>query len=228
LKTLWTFGDSFTQPFDETPFGWMIDYVKWKGYVPKVYGQIISDELGLCYENKARAGISNYDIFESICKSVNLIKDDDVIIIGWSNLLRFRLVNHPSSHLWEAFQPNYMGLKLPEGISIDTINEIIINRSNTELYKEEVNNWIKLLKHTFKNNTILFWSWSDRDWGMPTSQYESMLPNSKYENIRDETNGEVNDNHWSETGHIQFANYILPKLKTEKCTNLLENYGKLI
>jgi hypothetical protein len=219
MKTLWTFGDSFTQPFWETPFGWMIDYVEWKGYTPKVYGEIISETLGIRYKNKARAGISNYDILESICESVNFIKDDDIIIIGWSNLLRFRLANYPSKNKWQAYHPNFVGVKLPEGISENTINEIIINRSDTDLYRQEINNWIKLLKHTFKNNTILFWSWSDRDWGNPTNEYES---------IKYETNGEVNDNHWSENGHIEFSNYILPKLKNGKHINLLENYSNLI
>ena len=50
-RTLWTFGDSFTARFANT--GWSTNYVKWKGYIPKVYGEIISDKLEMQLQNWA-------------------------------------------------------------------------------------------------------------------------------------------------------------------------------
>lgn len=211
MRTLWTFGDSFTESYN-SKYEWANQYIQWKGYTPKVYGEMISDKLGIEYKNKGLGGNSNYDIFESICKSIDFIKDGDIIIVGWANILRFRLVDTTiNGDRWQSIQPSYNKLK---NISENTVNEILINRSNTELYRQEIENWMKLLRYTFKNNTILFWSWSGRDWG---------LVNDGYENIRYETGGKVDDSHWSENGHREFTELILPELETKTYINLLRN-----
>ena len=44
-KTLWTFGDSFTQSFSDSTDSWVKVYCDWKGYIPKVYGEILADTL---------------------------------------------------------------------------------------------------------------------------------------------------------------------------------------
>jgi len=214
MSTLWTFGDSFTEKYNPK-YEWADKYIKWKGYNPKVYGEIISDRLGIHYRNEGVGGSSNYDIFESICKSVNYIKNDDIIIVGWANLVRFRLVNTMEPISWESIQPNYKNKNNSFNISENTVNEILINRSNRELYRQEIENWMKLLKFTFKNNTILFWSWSSGDWGLPSFDYED---------IKYETNGKINDNHWSEIGHLQFSDWVIPKLNDNNYINTLVKF----
>ena len=44
MATVWTFGDSLTAPYSED-YDWSNNYIKWKGYIPKVYGDIISDQV---------------------------------------------------------------------------------------------------------------------------------------------------------------------------------------
>ena len=50
MKTLWTFGGSFTERYTDK-YNWSRDYIKWKGYTPKVYGDIIAEKLDLDLKN---------------------------------------------------------------------------------------------------------------------------------------------------------------------------------
>ena len=42
MATVWTFGDSLTERYNPD-FKWSRDYIEWKGYVPKVYGNFVSE-----------------------------------------------------------------------------------------------------------------------------------------------------------------------------------------
>ena len=43
MNKLWVFGDSFSEPFSKVKqVPWKIEYIQWKGYMPKCYGEIIS------------------------------------------------------------------------------------------------------------------------------------------------------------------------------------------
>ena len=205
MRRLFVFGDSFSE-------NWKTDnpYSIWKGYTPKTYSEIISEELRLECFNFSGAGWSNYDIFEAVCRNVDSIAENDIIIILWSGLNRFRLVNH-QLNIWISMQPASFKLKqkdnlIPNGISEKTIDETIVNRNHI-LYKEEVQNWINLLKHTFKSNIFINSTWSDYDWG---------IPKITYERISDETNDKIMDYHWSERGQYDFAQWCISKIKTEK------------
>jgi len=69
-KQLWVFGDSFSVPFekvkDEHP------YVPYKGYCPKIFSNIISENLNLQLMDRSHGGSSNYDIFHTYIKEHGL------------------------------------------------------------------------------------------------------------------------------------------------------------
>jgi len=66
-RTLWTYGDSFTESMNTaTGALWVDEYVGWKGYIPKVYGEIISDNMGMELVNLGKGGSDNYSIFQSV------------------------------------------------------------------------------------------------------------------------------------------------------------------
>jgi len=209
MSTLWTFGDSFTEEFNEK-YPWADAYIKWKGYKPKVYGEILSEKLDVKLNNKGKGGSDNYTIFDTICDSVKLINDDDIIIIGWSSPNRFRLVS--KDNRWKILLPNYTLLPtynptieeiFNNNITKNTIEEIFINR-NSDLYVNEVNKWIKLLNATFKKNVIIHWS--------PLMNGIDGMFISLLNRIKTETNDIINDGHFSEIGHIQIADIFLEKI----------------
>lgn len=202
MKTLWTFGDSFTESFN-TNYNWSNKYIQWKGYIPKVYGEVISDELELELVNLGKNGSDNYSIFQLVCDSVHRINPNDIIIIGWSDTIRFRLVKNLEH--WQPILPNFSGnLKNLENISQLTIEEILLNRDNWK-YKEELRSWMKLLDYAFPNNLLIHWSWRR---GVATNYFRNITT------IRTETNNEIDDGHYGEEGHNELAKILMDMITT--------------
>jgi hypothetical protein len=195
-KTLWLFGDSFTQSLVDNKDEWATQYVEWKGYAPKVYGEILADTFGFNLMNYGSGGIDNYSIFQNICNLSDKIFPNDVIIIGWTSVTRFRLVDKWNN--WKRIIPKFdRNVRNLEDVSNTTLEEILINRTK-ERYTEEVCSWIKLLNTTFSNNLIINWSALDR--GVSKNYIANLTT------IRDESGGIIDDGHYGEVGHIQLAN----------------------
>ena len=149
-KTLWIFGDSFSTQFDNKTQGiWGKEYIEWKGYVPKTFGDIIGDELGLEIKHLAVGGCDNDTIFETILKHAPLIKNGDIIIIGWTAVNRFRLasINDKFKTVIPLFSMNIE--KEYEYISKTTLEEIIVNRES-EVYIEELYHKVEFINWLFK------------------------------------------------------------------------------
>lgn len=215
MRKLWIFGDSYSEPFSKlNGMEWKSQYINWKGYMPKYYGDFLTDEFKFFPINNAIGGADNYTIFEKIVTFLDKINPNDVIVIGWSHTLRFRIVNKTDSFntirpfsLDEMLQLNkvtpYMDL------SDNTIKEIIINR-DSNLYINEVNNFIKILNYCFRDNIIIHWSPFRQDLNGMLTTVPSIL---NLEMISDETNDVIKDTHFSENSHkllaSQFSDIIL-------------------
>jgi hypothetical protein len=197
MSTLWTFGDSYTENFLKG----IPKYIDWKGYVPKIYPEIIAEFLQLNLINLAKGGTNNYQIFQNICDNIENIKENDIIIISWTQIHRFRLVNENDE--WEDFYNDkehwQSKLKNMEYISKDTIRETIYNRLNKK-YEEEIRSWEKILKLVLKNNKYIFWSPFAKEF------------RTKFNTIFEETNGKINDPHFSELGQLNLSKFLLTEL----------------
>jgi hypothetical protein len=199
MNTLWTFGDSFTESYvvsgENAKTNFRYHYHKWKGYVPKVYGEILSEKLGFDLKNYGVGGWCNNSIFESFCKVANQIKKDDLVIIGWTGYERFRMV--VQNEYWKSYIPNCVGEDSGDkSISVRTLEEILINRSNKN-YIVEVDNWINLINHSMKNNVI--------HWTPFPNDSKKITTLKGFEVISDETKGVINDGHLSEKGQLELA-----------------------
>lgn len=230
MANLYTFGDSFTdyfKPPENQNRHWRHEYIEYKGYVPKVYGEIIAEKLNLNLINKGVGGIGNHQIFENFCILLEKINSEDIIIFGWSNQERIRLVK--KNKQWGHFAVNFSikdsakkegdshfwsidSLNSFESLSERTLKEIMYNRTNN-LYTIELSNWIKLINFSLPNNKILHWSWDERikDCGG--------IFISKLKTIYKESNGLINDFHWCEDSHYEVSKLFISLIKTNDTKN---------
>lgn len=198
MKRLYVFGDSFT---DENIISNNKSYIKWKGYTPKTFHQIISEKLELEVINFAKSyGMDNYTIFHQICDNIDEL-DNSIVIINWSEIMRFRMVDI-STDKWRSILGPYSirtkkGLPFVNGVDDETILNTIKNRKH-KLWITEINAWINLINKALKDSIVIHWGWS----------------NVKYrETITEETKGEVEDFHYSEKGHLQLAEWMLIQIE---------------
>ena len=210
---IWIFGDSFSVPFEthiNNKCDWAIDYFNYKKEIPKTFGSVLSDLLKTDVTNLAIPGCDNYTMFHSYIKNIENIKKDDIVIIGWSEVGRFRLASKLNT--WISFVPNFDNeLKKMENISNQTIIEVCVNRLS-DIYIDELNDFIKIMKYSLPNNIIYNWS--------PFLNIRNRVAN--LENIitplgiNIETNGLVNDYHYGEIAHLNLAMYFYKKIKSIK------------
>ena len=202
-QKLYIFGDSFSAGFSFES-NWTNNYVNWKGYTPQGFGEIVSQKLNLELINLSENASDNYSILQKFCDNEKSIKKNDFVIIGWSSPLRFRLVSKD----WITILPNYDKFSTKEidktKISESTLIEILLNRDDIR-YCNEVNSWIKLLNNLDKN--IIHWT--------PFDQRLDCMFLNKFETIVTETNGKLNDWHFSENGHKQLSDLFINKFKSK-------------
>ncbi len=221
-KTLWIFGDSFSTPFNNKTLGeWGMEYCNWKGYIPKTFGDIIGNELGVHIKNFGIGGVGNDTIFETIIKQAPNISKGDIVIIGWSSVGRFRLVD--KNGIFKTVIPNFIdnSLKVFDMISKSTIEEILVNRDN-ELYKRELYIKVEFLNFLFNDMKLIQWT--------PfTYSGIKILGFKTINTILMETNGELKDGHYSEQGHIDISKEFITMLNDDKSRNASNRlYTKLI
>jgi hypothetical protein len=198
MKKLWIFGDSFSIPYNaKSVGGWADEYIQWKGYVPKYFGDIIGEEMGLELKEFAIGGIDNDTIFETIIKQAPQIEKDDYVIVGWSSVQRFRLAAKTGS--FKTFIPNFeeSTLRLFNHISLSTIEEVFVNRLSP-IYKQEIYNRAIFLNWLFRDTKFIQWT------AFPVVGCK-LYGLDNISKIYNETNNKIKDGHYSEEGNRQVA-----------------------
>jgi hypothetical protein len=208
-NNLWVFGDSFSVPFKR-----VIDYmpyVPYKGYCPKVYGDIISENLNLNFVDMSVGGSSNYNMFHSFIKNFEKIKPNDVVIFGWTQIIRFRIASKRND-LFDVLIAVADQMTNLIDIEKNVLDHFHINRMAYSVYFDELCDFIKIINHTCKNNKVLHWTWVEPTSTFTTDekQYEKnffdlLIPYVKYPDIKKETNGEIKDFHYGEVAHKNLA-----------------------
>jgi hypothetical protein len=191
-------------------FEWANKYIKWKGYKPKVYPELIAEELGYELKNKAVAGSSNQSILQAICDNVGHINPGDIVIIGWSSPIRFRLVSQYNK--WQDIVPQMLTFNKISEVSNESIIEILENRTHIK-YCDEVNSWIKLIDKSLEESRVVHWKYH--------SENIKVEPLRDFQTIDEETNGEINDYHYSENGHIVLAKRLIEILNSKSKKKLI-------
>ena len=213
MSKLWVFGDSFTEGWDASTYyskeplpEWRSKYIDWKGYVPKVFNEILANKLNFETKNCGIGGADNYTIFHTIIQNLDKINKDDVVIIGWSSTVRFRIVDSSNKfkpiQIWMENLDDVRLKKIEIDISSKTINEIFYNRKSGT-YIGEINDYIKVLKLLLKEQKVINWSpfYDNFKMGMNVTQIDLL------DTIIDETKYKVLDGHFCEPSHFALADY---------------------
>lgn len=222
------FGDSYTADFKDNLIPTYIEYKKWYGDTfPKSWPILLSEKLNIELLNYGIGGTCNDIIFETFIKKINVLKKNDIVIIGWTFLTRFKWYNDKGDNFVSILSNEHKN----RNISKETATEILVNRSNTkwsedvELKKEIIIKLSELIG--FK---IYFWS---IDSNIKNELNEIHLCCNQLsvddnililmkklggKNINEETQGLVEDRHFGESGHI-----ILSELFYDHILNFKKN-----
>jgi hypothetical protein len=197
MKKLWIIGDSFSSDFNEPtegPDSWKNLYCDYKGYNPKFFGQFVSEDLNMDYEILTKGIFDNYKMIELFVDNMDRFNEGDIISFGWTATARIRFVDE-STNQWEVINSRGMKGDVFKGMTVSTLSEIAVNRDH-ELYTKELIKWTKLINKSLPNVSIIHWTWTNNSY-------------FRYERISDETEKKINDLHWSENGHRQFADWFI-------------------
>lgn len=216
-QRLWVFGDSYSVDFDDLSMSYkqFEDYINLKGYIPKTYVNHISNEYGYNVKNFAKSGSSNATILSQFIKVMDEIQPEDIVIINWSSVLRFRTSNG-NDDFWDVVSTENI-LPLENSISESSLNEFKQNRNRDFAFYKELLEHIKLVDKICKNNLVIHWAW-DFPQNINSNTTINMLKNKllslkDFETIFKETSGEIVDYHYSEKGHLELSEFIIKEIK---------------
>lgn len=228
MGKLFVFGDSFSSKLDKLRDNKNVDiYANEYGVNGQydIWFEIVGRQLEtevICLGNP---GASNNEIFQTICKNINLIQENDTVIINWSVVDRFRVAKN--DHTFITILPSYItteeGSELMHhnkyqlknsNISMESIVDIGYNRLKYHIiHQREVNDWARLLFKYFTTNNVkvLFWGicltqkYFFTDWFMD-------FQDEKF-TIQMESDGKIKDRHYGIIGNKLFAEKVIQTIK---------------
>jgi hypothetical protein len=185
------------------------------GNFPLTWGQLLANKLNLELVNCAWGGNGNEQIFQDVCNRSPKFESNDMVIIEWSYISRFRWAQF-DGNFWMPIGPVNHDPKI---INENTANDILVNRSH-KLYIEQIYDFEKIIEVLSKHIGFKLYFWSaDNQIIYPN---EKINRQEKYiasrfvgkdetifnevfrrngERIFEETEGQVDDNHFGESAH---------------------------
>jgi hypothetical protein len=234
MSTLFVFGDSFSEEFKEfmkPPINltqgrsaYIVNHLN--GVIPDGWPTTLANKLG--YELENCAGINgvkhkyggegncNSSIFNNISLKSEKFKKDDIVIIEWTTMERFKWVNDIDNCMSTILPNQFDG-----PFNVNVLENVLVNRSHylwiNELFI--LHNIINKLAESIGFN-LFYWT-VDRnivnfkldEIKNPNSHYlltDKLKINFDYKElfhslgartITEEVNNKINDSHYSITGH---------------------------
>lgn len=226
---LWIFGDSYSYKWelpDKGKESRQHDYTKYffekYGEFPTHFSDILNDEYNFGdVNNLAIRGADNYSILESIGRCINNIRPSDYVVIGWSEVTRYRLVWETKKGLrWYCLYPNSEETDWKD-VNRDHLSHVI-NRDSKLTYKE-IQNWQNILLKSLPFN-VIFWTpfWMKNN-DIPFLSVNQLRETGKLVLIEDKTNGDIPDRHFSEDAMKNIGEWMIDHFKNNKFrkTNIL-------
>ena len=210
MVTLWTFGDSFT-----FGHGCRVDgptneyYYNYRSESDEVWPNLLGQMLNVEVKNLGKCGASNDFIIDSIIDNVDMIKPNDIVIIGKSFYQRFDMpkLNNNTFDTYCAEDLNLISTDLKRNddhknkLEIETILNYGILFSDHLLFKERQNKRFEFIRKQLNNKVSKLLMWDVVDFAF-----------SKMHTIHNHTNGKIKDFHFSFKGHKIFSEILYKKL----------------
>ena len=192
---IYIIGDSFSEdPQGKYKTNYIDRYIEYKGRDVKFYPNLLSEHFKQPTTNLSIGGTCNETILVEFMKIYPLLKPNDLIVLGWTYLARFSTVT--LNNKWSS-SIHYGSL-----LSKQTLDEMTEMRTHN-LFKKRLLDIIDFIDVVIpKDVTIIHWTWSfGNPWISPYT-------------IKSETNGEIDDIHYSELGHLDLFNKMIKELET--------------
>lgn len=202
---IWIFGDSYSCEWEDVVGKRHKQYVK--DYKPTIhFSNIMKEELN-CDNmfNGSKSGNCNYSILQSVCDCIDRIQKDDIVIIGWSEITRWRSVSFGKQ--WRVVGVNF-------NHTSEEFRKESVNRNDKRIVSE-LNSWIKLLDFALPNQ-IVHWTpfqsltTDSRTYKVQHKNHPELnilAPPFHMKRISEET--EIPDWHITEEGHIDIAKWLI-------------------
>lgn len=225
---LWIFGDSYSYKWEMPgPYkdSGQHDYTKYfferYGKFPTHFSDVLNDEYNFGNVNNfAIRGADNYSILEIIGNHINNIKPNDFVVIGWSEVSRYRLVwNANKAFFWYRMYPNTPDEEWNE---INKSHPIHVSNRNSPLPYKEIESWQKILLKSLPTNTI-FWTpfWSEGIMRKESTflNVNELRTSGKLTTINEETNGEETDTHFGSNAMKNVGEWLVRQFKNNQFRN---------
>jgi hypothetical protein len=222
MGTLYIFGCSFSETlkkhkgskFNDGGFTAQAKYIHnfCNDDPPLGWSEILVEKLGMSFYDGSMGGASNQQIFMNFCEQSQNIRKNDIVIIGWTEIARFRwATSQILGNGWSSIFPGVKDQNV-EGLSSESRNEILINRMKPQ-YAGEIHNIQTLIAAFSKslNFKIFFWANnpdmfkdSNIDPSLLLCGGESVLKlvhDNGGENISEATGFTIMDGHLAKSGH---------------------------
>jgi hypothetical protein len=196
------FGDSYSEDYRNTykesiSPSYIWKYIDYLGRDVKFYTDLLSEHLNQPITNYSIGGISNEHILMLFMENFSKIKEDDVVVFGWTEITRIMVpIKCDDSYVWRSnLFPN-------EFLSEQSEYEIRL-MGDHDLYRKKLLDTIKFIDEILPNNITIHWTWST-------------IPHEYSPNITKETNGIIEDRHYGEEGHRILFDKIKEQLHVSK------------
>lgn len=230
-KTLWTFGCSFTGEYypvgDPKHRSNYDDYKDWRGgNLPKVWPTLLAEMMNYDIKNLGQGGAANQSIFWKFIEEHKNLKKGDLVIIGWTSLLRFVAYNERDGHM-NNILPSFVNTNGTHIFSDQTLIEVFENRSHPE-WNTELWRWISLINSFCKLSGVKILHWNSDysffderyidneevttfiktpEGSLDVFEFSRRLYSDGKHSMEFETSGAVMDLHSGEIGHLSQARY---------------------
>jgi len=196
-NTLHSFGCSFSEHFLERLENSYLNHDVLNSYLKlykrddlKSWHEYISNDLNLELNIQGHSGGSNYQIFESLCNSVDKFKENDIIIVEWSYVNRFRLSGEDSEN-WTPILSNHSEHSF---IDKESLNKILYLRETKNQYKNEIISYMNIINSLCDSKNIKVFYWT----------IDHMLFNYFYDNNHINDSWLFFDKHSSNFNYVEF------------------------